>query len=437
MKYLCILTYLISLSINSSIVASEFSCSDVLQWGLFNEEYVSSNQATNKSFHSWQCTNDIKTRDEALNTGFGIKTILESLPFDAFGNVDITKRDAWRNTNCSIEDRNSSSSSNLDKMKKTASKQILNAWNTCIRDIHNQATNTRNSLICNVERGNDSKIYLELGRKTTSTNIIDVSGFQLSGVENSTNFKLVKFPILPTKYIFNRQPINKGKIPEFNLVVNTNAGSCSATFPEFEDIHQGNFVLSNTIEISQDTNSQFEKITILDNTIIKVRHGVKFHLEAHEIEIGDNVVIDGTGDVGKNGENAVDNPNVDRVQGAATSRDACYYAIENNRTTKGPSGQNGSDGGSGAAIEIVSNNITGKGAKTIKIIVDGGLGGAGGNGALYKMLQCIGPNGRVAWSSRMGIQGLVGTKGRQGNSGPLPIVGGVIKNHYIAPKESQ
>lgn len=421
----------ITLTLGPAQARADFSCSDVLRWGLFNEESLHSYQMSASSFHTWQCTNEVNSRDEALKVGFGLKAIIEGLPFDAAGNVDKARRDAWRRANCSEEDRNSSWSTSLDQMTKTASSAILTAWNTCVRDVASQRQNGVNGLICRAEHGDARQVEIALGRMTSSDNRINVKSVQLFGAKDPTVIKLQEFPIPLTSFPVERPEIRDGRIPELRLVINTDAGRCVATFPEFVDVHQGNVILG-SFEMSQDYTIRAEKVVLPDGLSIKVGRGARLLIEAHEVEIGDNVLIDGTGGQGRNGAPAPE-PVGEQFNGENADRDACSDALRRNQSTRGAAGQNGADGEPGATIEILTGKVSGPGVRTIKVKNGGGPGGKGGMGArYYKRMLCV-AGGHIRWDAPMGIEGYAGRDGNTGRSGPPPIIGGAIRSHFVDP----
>jgi cytochrome c553 len=137
--------------------------------------------------------------------------------------------------------------------------------------------------------------------------------------------------------------------------------------------------ISGVRTIERDTVIRGWRVTIAGGAKIRVRHGVMLRIEGDEIVVAGPAEIDGTGDDGAPGADAV-------ARGEYLARDRVSFGLAKRRCQRNrPDGGPGRDGGPGATIALQARTIRDDG---LTVRVAGGAGGRGGHGA---------PGLSVAW----------------------------------------
>ena len=155
-----------------------------------------------------------------------------------------------------------------------------------------------------------------------------------------------------------------------------------------------------TVSKSQ-TELVLKRFVVGDNAVIKFASDVThWHLEASDVHIGNNVVIDAAGAVGEAG-----------VVGSSTLAMAADCS-------EGQSGQDAGHGGDGADAVSISMYLVINSVGSLSINSNGGNGGVGGPGGVGqqagKIIRCSGPAG--------GDGGKGGNGGNGGNGGDVRII---------------
>lgn len=174
-------------------------------------------------------------------------------------------------------------------------------------------------------------------------------------------------------------------------------------------IAKDDIYLSGKLEITEDTIYEGKRINLGPDLVIRIRHGVALCLDAPEIIVNKNVVIDGNGEPGAVG--ARGSPK-GKVEILANDKDYWDRVRADRSDDRGVQGSPGGKGGPGALVIMrVPPTVEGE----LTLMTHGGPGGPGGPGGEGVILK----NGRNNYCNGCIRQtpGPPGGRGGPGDSG--------------------
>lgn len=432
------------------------SCSDVLSHGIFNTYSLSESASLRKSFHSWLCTTEFKTHQEAQDAGVGIGVPIYGVPVQIDGNFSQQQRDEWKKTNCQTEDRALSSDQALKIATSQVSSEIIEAWKSCMDHEHDAR-----GLSCQMRASTDQVMitvkyapYNDADARSAAqvTSLPELTGARCAKlnlnapaaapaqVQSSKPVRVCGLfgchtqlvPVLipapaPTlspdvlqlgssvhvqgyTLLCTRDGNDDDGRPEVRFVLNTDKGTCSPSVSPAADTPM---VIEGNVTYPSDARIVANRVVFKKGARITIQNGSTFEVFAKKVVVEDDVFFDGHGARGPQGSTGFSPPgdwSTDDRKAYDDANGDCSH--DYNHPDRGGRGGQGGSGGTGATIKFHANVIG-----DVSYSVDGGPGGPGGGPGSGRVHLYRGGN---AWRCGENGSGPDGGQGAKGSFAILP-----------------
>ena len=252
------------------------SCSRILTSPIFTTKTVKQGSAFKSSFKSLLCTAEWNNYEEAQKAGIAVDLPIYDMIVPLSAHWDNSKRDAWKKTSCSQQDRKTDYTSAFYSASYEVNPITATSWTQCIKDACVPA-----SLACGLEQTSSAVVFEARWRRSqgeADAEAPHVSTFSVKNTKCTNASDLAPGKVLKDASVSILCSENLTDAPTFLLV--TNRGSCV----QATDLTKSETALSGTVVLDKPTTYEAARLALKSDLKI-VTNGYPLTLKASVLSV--------------------------------------------------------------------------------------------------------------------------------------------------------